>query len=48
MTVVDPELRRATTVLRVDRSSGTWTATSAGRGTEESVAEGLRAWRSAS
>jgi hypothetical protein len=47
MTVVDPELRRATTVLRVDRSGGTWTATSAGRGTEESVAEGLRAWRSA-
>ena len=47
MTVVDPELRRATTVLRVDRSGDTWTARSAGRGTEDSIASGIGAWRSA-
>lgn len=45
MQVEDPDGRSASVILRVDRSGGTWVASSAGRGTEESITLGVRAWR---
>lgn len=46
--VEDPDGRRASVVLRVDRRGGSWVPTTSGRGTDESIAEGIRAWRAAS
>lgn len=46
--VEDPEGRQASVVLRIDRRSGTWVASSSERGTEDRIASGIRAWTSAS
>ncbi|MCR4512108.1 hypothetical protein [Aeromicrobium sp. 50.2.37] len=46
--VEDPEGRQASVVLRIDRRAGTWVASSSERGTEDTIASGIRAWTSAS
>lgn len=46
--VEDPEGRQASVVLRIDRRSGTWVASSSERGTEDRIASGIRAWTSVS